>query len=475
MTELHDLTAVQQVRALRARTLSSRELTTHYLTRVDRHAAELGAFVTVTSELALEEAGRADEQLARGEGGPLCGLPIGIKDLHPTAGVRTTLGSAALRDFTPPHDAWTVGLLRRAGAVLVGKTNAPEFGPTCYTENAVTDRPAVTPFDTTRYSSGSSGGSATAVAAGLLPVAHASEGAGSIRTPASTCHLVGVKPSRGLVSAAPAAGFFSTGTEGPVARTVEDAALLLEVMAHPPAADLHGWRPTESLADPSGAGAPAPLRVAVWTGTGLEDVDPHPEAVRAVSRAAGLLRELGHEVHEIPVPADHDAPTFQALTTWFTSSIATGVPALVPEDRQHLLQPFTRYLLERGLGLSGGDVMQGQAVLARFAGRFLSALDDFDVALTPTTNGPPVPVGHFLADGVEQVLDRMLAWSCYTPWVNLTGQPAISLPSHLDEAGLPHGIQLVGRQRSDVPLLALAAQLEEAGLWSESHPPVWHQ
>lgn len=474
MTDLHDLTATQQLCALRDRTVSSRELTSHYLARIERLDADLGAFVTITAELALESAARADEQLAS-QGGPLCGLPLGIKDLHPTAGVRTTFGSAALASFAPPQDAWTVGLLRRAGAVLLGKTNAPEFGPTCYTENAVTTRPAVTPYDLTRYSSGSSGGAATAVAAGLLPVAHASDGAGSIRTPAATCHLVGLKPSRGLVSGAPAAGFFSTGTEGPIARTVEDAALLLEVMGQPPAGDLHGWRPAQSFVEAARCGAVTPVKIAAWTETGVPGANPDPEGVRAVRRTADLLRNLGHEVHEVAVPADYDEPTHQGLVTWFASSITAGVPALVPEEREHLLQPFTRYLLELGRGLSGSDVMQGQAALARFAGRYLSALDGFDVALTPTTNGPPVPLGHFLADGVEQVLDRMLAWSCYTPWVNLTGQPAISLPSHLDGAGLPHGVHLVGRQREDGHLLALAAQLQDAGLWSVVHPPSWNQ
>lgn len=257
MSELHELSAARQLRALRTGDISSRDLTEHYLTRIDRLDGELGAFVTVTPEFAIDEADRADERLARGEWSPLCGLPLGIKDLHATAGIRTTWGSVALADYVPADDSWTVGLLRRAGAVVLGKTNAPEFGATCFTENDVTPRPAVTPYGPTRYSSGSSGGSATAVAAGLLPVAHGSDGAGSIRTPAATCHLVGVKPSRGLVSPAPASSFFSTGTEGPIARTVEDAALLLDVMAQPWPGDLYGWRPRRVSPRPSRRGRPA--------------------------------------------------------------------------------------------------------------------------------------------------------------------------------------------------------------------------
>ncbi|MEV8378443.1 amidase [Kribbella sp. NPDC056861] len=448
MTELHELSATEQLDALHNKAISSRELTAHYLERIERLDGELGAFTTVDPEAALEQAGRVDDRLVSG---PLAGLPLGIKDLYATAGLRTTYGSAALQDFVPTEDTRTVGLLRQAGAVIVGKTSTSELGATCYTEHD--GRAAVTPYDTTRYSSGSSGGAATAVSAGLLPLAHGSDSAGSIRTPAAACHLVGIKPSRGLVSAAPAVSFFSAGTEGPIARTVADAALLLEVMAQPWAGDLYGWRlPADK---PRSTRA---LKVAMWTDTGLDDVDQHPEGLAAVRRTADLLRELGHHVQEIAIPARLDDPTQQAVKTWFAAAVGFAVPALVPAERRHLLKPYTRHLLESTL--SANDVMTSQAVLARYASTFLATLDEYDVALTPTTNGPPVPIGHFFANGTEGESDLMLAWSCHTPWANLTGQPAISLPSHLDPDGLPHSIQLVGRPRHDAELIALAAQLE---------------
>jgi amidase len=480
MSDLHELTAAEQLDALRRRELCALDLAEHYLDRIDRLDGELGAFVTVTPELAREEAARADERLARGEWSPLLGLPLGIKDLHATAGVRTTFGSAALADFVPAEDAWTVGLLRAAGAVVVGKTNAPELGPTCYTENDVTTRPAVTPYDLTRYASGSSGGAATAVAAGLLPVGHASDGAGSIRTPAATCHLVGVKPSRGLVSGAPATSFFSPGTEGPVARTVLDAALLLDVMAHAAPGDLYGWRPAtafaQAVAQAVARPSERPLRVAVWTDTGLDGIGPHRESERAVERAAAALATMGHHVERVPLPAVLDAPVVQALRHWFAASVGTVAPTLVPAGTEHLLRPYTRHLVETARSMSAVDVVTAQAVLARYASGYLSALcPDYDLALTPTTNGPPVPVGHFFLDGVEGEAERMLAWSCYTPWVNLTGQPAVSLPSHLDADGLPHGVQLVARRQHDAELLVLAAQLESAGLWDHEHPSCWDQ
>ncbi|SDM33312.1 amidase [Allokutzneria albata] len=475
MSDVHELSAAQQLRALRAGEVSSRELTEHYLTRIDRLDAELGAFVTVVPELALRDAARADERLARGEWSPLCGLPLGLKDLYSTAGIRTTLGSAALAEHVPTEDAWTVGLLRQAGAVILGKTNTAEFGAACYTENDVTARPAVTPYDPARYASGSSGGAAAAVAAGLLPVAHASDGAGSTRTPAATCHLVGVKPSRGLVSSAPASSFLSAGTEGPVARTVADAALLLDVMAQPWPGDLYGWRSTTSFAGAVTRVPDRPLKVAVWTETGLDAVEAHPESVLAVRRTATLLGELGHEVREIVIPANCDEPVRQALKTLFVFSVGITAPTLVPAERRRLLRPYTRHLVSAGESLSAAGVVTAQSVLARYASTFLAALEGFDIALTPTTNGPPVPLGHYFAHGVEGEADLMLGWSCYTPWVNLTGQPAISVPSHVDGEGLPHGVQLVGGQRQDAELLALAAQLEGAALWADVHPPCWYQ
>src|SRR5690606_21270652 len=179
------------------------------------------------------------------------------------------------------------------------KTNTAEFGATCYTEGYTTDHAAVTPYDTNRYSSGSSGGAATAVAAGLIPVAHGSDSAGSVRTPAATCNLVGVKPSRGLVSIAPATTFMSLGTEGPVARTVEDAAILLDAMAKPWAGDLYGWRSPEPFADAVIRRPERPLTVAMWTEPGLPGLELHPELTAATHRAADILRAAGHQVREV--------------------------------------------------------------------------------------------------------------------------------------------------------------------------------
>lgn len=475
MSDLHELTAAQQVRALRSREISSVELTRHYLDRIARLDGELGAFVTVEPDLALHDASRIDEALDRGESSPLAGVPLGIKDLAPTTGMRTSFGSAPFADHVPTEDSWTVTLLRRAGAVIVGKTNTPELGASCFTENDVTERPAVTPYAPGRYSSGSSGGAATAVAAGLLPFAHASDSAGSIRTPASTCHLVGFKPSRGLVSTAPASAFMSVGTEGPIARTVEDAAVLLDAMARPAPGDLYGWRAADSFSHALAKGPARRLTVAVWTDTGLAAAEAHPEAVLAARRTADSLRDLGHHVVEMTVPGGADPLVRSAIETWFASSVGHAAAVVAPAGSRTLLRPYTQHLMDISANLSANDLSAAHAVLAGHASTVLGAFEDFDIALTPATNGPPVPIGYYAQRGVEQVSARMLDWSCYTPWANFTGQPAITVPSHLDSDGLPHGVQLVGRPRHDAEVLVLAAELEAASHWDDVHPPHWNQ
>lgn len=475
MTALHDFSAAEQCRALRAREVSSRELTEHYLDRIDRLAEPLGAFVTVVPDAALAEADRADALLAAGEGSTLTGLPLGIKDLHATAGVRTTAGSPALKDLVPPRDSWTVGLLRQAGAVVVGKTSTSELGSTCYTEDYVTGHAAVTPYDTTRYSSGSSSGAATAVAAGLLPFAHGSDSAGSIRTPAATCNLVGLKPSRGLVSIAPASTFLAMGTEGPLARTVEDAAILLDVMAKPWVGDLYGWTPEENFTTQIMRDPDCPLTIAMWTETGLEGVDEDSDVSAAVHRTAQTLRDAGHDVQEISIPARLDDAVIDALRIWMTCAVATSARMMVPAERYAEYTEPTQFLMRQTQALSASDVMLAQARLAAYASTFLAAFEDIDVALTPVTAAPPVLRGHFLEHGPDAVLDRMLAWSAPTPWANFTGQPAIALPAGFTAEGLPLSAQLVGRPRADAPLLRLARQVEAAQEWNSIHPAVWNE
>lgn len=460
--QLHHLTAVQQLEALRSGEVGAVELTQHYLRRIEQHDSSLGAYLTVSADVALAEAEQAQRRLRTDEDPPpLLGLPVPIKDLSPTAGVRTTMGSRAFADFVPAADSWTVGRIRTAGAVLIGKTNVPEFGPTCYTDNDLGPGPARTPYDLTRYASGSSGGAAAAVAAGLAPVAHGSDGAGSVRTPASACGLVGFKPSRGTVSLFPQTTFTSMAVEGPLARTLEDAALLGDVMTVPPPGEL--WPDPRPPGSPSLRTAvtradPGRLRVAWWTGTGVAGLEPHPAVADAVRLQADRLEAAGHDVSSIDTPTVFDERVIGALVMRFAMGIGAA-NLLVPEARRELLRPLSQWFIDIAARSSAVDAAQCDAVLAGFGASALAALADFDVLLCPTASGPPVPLGWFSEAGLDEEPRRMIGWSCGTPLANVTGYGAISLPLAWTEEGLPLGVQLAMPPGRDHELFAVAAQL----------------
>jgi amidase len=461
VTQLHDLTVVQQREALRAGEVSSTELTAHYRARMDEYGEELGAFVERTDELARREARQADEQLRAGSTAPLLGIPTAFKDLQAVAGVPVHLGSAAVT-VVPESDGPVVGRLRRAGVVTLGTTHAPELGPTCFTESAVVGRPAVTPYDTTRYASGSSGGAAAAVAAGLVPFAHGSDGAGSLRSPAAVCGLVGFKASRGRVPAAPS--FMALGVEGVLTRTVGDTAALLDVVLGPGPEDLYGLPPVTGLEGQLAEGCP-PLRVLRW-GSARDDVG------QAVDLAAKLLADLGHEVADEPAPLDWDDELREHLQVVVTASVAATARRL---PHQELLAPYTRWCLEAAASRTAADFLAAQTALAAAASRHLALMAHVDVVLSPVTTQPAVPIGWFEQEGTGEACGRrMLAWSAWTPWANLTGQPAVSLPLHVTAAGLPVGVQLTGaRVGDDARLLRLSAQLEEAAPFADRHPVQW--
>jgi amidase len=363
MTQLHDLTALEQGAAVRRGEVSPVELVTHYLERVARLSDEVGAFVTVTGDLALDRAREIEALVREGEGGPLLGVPTAVKDLNQTAGVRTTFGSAVFADFVPEVSDEVVRRMEAAGLVSLGKTNTPELGTPCYTEPEVAP-PARTPWDLSRTAGGSSGGAGAAVASGLVPVAQGSDGGGSIRIPASCCGLVGVKPSRGRVSAGPVYGdVVGLGTSGPLARTVRDAAALLDVMAGPAVGD--PWWAAPLPEDQTYLGwcdrPPGRLRVARFATPVITDVPVDAEVLAGYEAASRLLRELGHDVEEVPVPMPRDAvPVFE--TCW-----AVGTAAGVPPGREGEVRPLTRWLAERGRAVAAPDYALAVGELRRVA------------------------------------------------------------------------------------------------------------
>ncbi len=474
MSELHDLTAVDQADAIRRRELSPVELTEHYLRRTERLDAELGAFITVTPELALEQA-RAAERAVREADDPrqlpvLHGVPVPVKDLHFVAGVRCTLGSLSY-DLTPSGDDNVVQAMRAGGLVVTGKTNTPEFGLPCYTENAVAP-PARTPWDLTRSAGGSSGGAAAAVAGGLAPAAQGSDGGGSIRIPASVCGLVGVKTSRGRVSNGPlrdAVGDLAVC--GPLARTVTDAAALLDVMAVPFPGDpfvAPPLAPGETFLGHASR-EPGRLRVGRYRTPVIADTEVHPDCVAAYEEASALLAELGHEVVDVAPPFSHElVPQFEVL--WSVLALLTPVPA----DQEEVLLPLTRWLRGRGLA-HDAITLAGVVSMMRLAARAaMAATASFDAVLTPTLAQPPALVGG-LRDDDDPAAD-FEAQKRFTPFTapyNVTGQPAVSLPLHWTDDGLPIGVQLVGRYGDEATLLSLAAQLEAARPWRSRTPACW--
>ena len=467
MTELHELDATDLARLLQTKEISAVELVGHHLDRVDRFAETLGAFVTVTADRALQQAADADRALAAGGAPPFTGVPTAIKDLTMTAGVPTSLGSAAMRDNVPTVDAHLVDLMQKAGFISLGKTNTPEFGLSSYTDNDVVG-PARTPWDLSRNAGGSSGGAAAAVAAGLVPLAQGSDGGGSIRIPSSSCGIFGFKPSRGRVSVGPlGSDWTGLGVDGPLARTVRDAAALLDVIAHPMPGDM---RP---LPDPDipfverARRAPRRLRIARWSGTHLDGIEPSPEAVDAWEGASRLLESLGHEVVDIanPFPAELE-PQFNII---WSSGIA-GAP--IPAEAEPLLRPNTRYWRERGARASAVELARAMQFLEAATRDVVTRLLPFDAMLTPTLAMPPQPVEWFNESGdPAEDHHRELLYTPYTGLYNMSGQPAASLPLHWSDDGLPIGVMLATHPGQDGLLFSLCAQVEAAAPWTDRRPP----
>jgi amidase len=472
MSDLHELTAVEQVRAIAARRTSSRELVERYLDRIERHDGTLRAFVTTLADHALAGADAADQAVGSGADlGPLHGLPLALKDMHPAAGLRTTFGCAAFADLVTPADGPAVGRLRAAGAVVIGKTNVPEFGPTCYTDSAVGGTTA-NPYDTRLCPSGSSGGAAAGVAAGLVGIAPGSDGLGSIRTPAATCGLVGFKTSRGR-SAGSGAGWLALGTEGPLARTVADTALFHDAQGGPTAADL--WqapaRPVDAFRVAAVTAPPGGLRIGLLLDPG-RDVEVHADCLHAVSRTAEALRDLGHDVLDVPGSSVPPSTDVRDAVKVMLGATMGQIANLIPEEQRHLLMPYTRWLLETNTA-TATDYASAQAVLVGAAMRFRELLGGYDVVLTPTTAAPPPTTAELRADDGPASLEAMATWSAFTPAANIAGTPAVSLPVHHTAGGVPIGVQLLASAFQDELLMSLAGQLEPAFGWQDAHPPMW--
>lgn len=457
--------ALEIAAAVQRREVTAAEILDQTLQRA--RADTLGAFAHLTPEYAATQAERIDAQAADPQG-PLprfAGVPVPIKGLNMVKGLPFEAGSAALRGYVAPTTDGIVTLLQEAGTLTVGTTTAPEFGLPAYTEPA-TGAPARTPWDPRRTAGGSSGGAAVAVATGIVPAAQASDGGGSIRIPAACCGIVGLKPSRGVVSSGPVGvDAFGLVTGGVLTRTVADAAAFLHVISRP-------WPGDNAPVDFSSPRPGRPLRIGVLTEPlNNDDVVVHRSALDAVERARRVLRDLGHQVGPAPRPMT-GADWMAFMPLWTVMSATVPVPA----EAEGLLMPLTRYLRERGRGYSAVELAEAVTAVQHLVRRIAVAWAEFDVILTPTLSGPPAfPDELQLADPAAD----FEAQKRFTPWTsiwNMTGAPAISVPLHraeVDGMELPFGVQLGGvRPGQDQLLLDLAAQLEWADPWPMFAPGI---
>jgi amidase len=468
MNDVIWLSATEQADLLRRREISSTELVRAYLARIEELNPQLAAYVTVCADEALAEARLADRQLAASTppGAPFIGVPISIKDLVETKGVRTTYSSRAFADYVPDFDAAVVRRLKDAGFVILGKTNTPEFGNLSLTES-ILNGICRNPWNLERTPGGSSGGAAAAVAAGLCPVGHGSDGGGSVRTPASCCGVVGLKPARGRISCAPNLGESMVGlsTDGVLTRTVLDAAATLDVMAGYEVGDPY-WAapPSRPFRDEVGT-SPGTLRVAFTTNSPTGN-PMDPECVAAVRATARQLAELGHNVEE--ACPDIDPASYDVLMRlWVTA------PCYYPTDQTELFEPLNQFVLTMARENSSADYVEAVNALHRFSRKIVAFWDNYDVLVTSVLLRPPVPVG-FVFDGTddlwEQYLRDGLFLQYFTPLANVTGLPGISLPLHWSRDALPIGVHILGPPAGEALLLRLAAQLEAAVPWRHRHP-----
>ncbi|HXJ63782.1 MAG TPA: amidase [Actinomycetota bacterium] len=452
--------ALSQARLVRSGEVSSVELVELYARRIEALDGRLGSFLTLCLDRAMDEA----RSVRPGDPRPFAGVPISIKDLYDTEGVRTTYGSAAFAEHVPGADEESVRRIRAAGFVVLGKTNTSEFGSVPWTEPRAFHA-AHNPWDIERTPGGSSGGAAAGVAAGLVPLAQASDGGGSIRIPASVCGVFGLKPSRGRVSAAP--GPFSLLSQrGPIARTVADAAALLDVMAGPAPGDAF-WAPSPERSFLGSAGVePGRLRIA-FTTRPIAPVEVAPANRAAVEEAAGLLEQLGHEVWEEAPPAD------ESLLYRFPVLWAVSMASRTPRPNPDLVEPLNRELMRMGDSTSAPDHQRTWEDLDRALRPVASFFHSrVDVLLMPSVATPPPRIGEFRND--EQPLMELIRAGSFTPFTslwNVTGQPAVSVPWSFDSLGLPVGVQLVGRPADESTLFRLSTQLETARPWGDHRPP----
>ena len=475
--ELAALDATAQADLVRRRAVTPRELVDAAIARLERLNPQLNAVILPALEQARARAASPDLP-----DGPFRGVPFLMKDLGGVEADRRYCGGMRFlkeAGWTERQNSYLTDKLLAAGLVILGRTNTPELGLMPTTEPDAFG-PTHNPWNPNHSPGGSSGGSAAAVAAGIVPAAHASDGGGSIRIPANMCGLVGLKPTRGRNSFGPGLGERWNGfsAEFAVTRSVRDAAALLDVVCGPMPGDPYAAAPP-ALPFADALIAPPPhLRIGVLR-RGPRDIELHAECLTAVDRAARLLAELGHHVDEAHPAALDDYGAVAHFVTVIAANVVRALDswgekvgrAVGPND----VETLTWAIAERGRGISAADLLASLEAVHAF-GRRMAAWwhDGYDLLLSPTSAAPPPPLGYLTSTATEvfRGFVRAAPYGAYTSAINLSGQPAISVPLHWTADGLPVGIQLAAAVGREDLLLQVAAQLEQAAPWSGRRPAI---
>ena len=454
--ELRELVLKREVRP--------REVAEFFLARIEQLNPTLGAFITVAADRALADAARlAKMNASEGVKLPLFGVTYSLKDLLWTKDIRTTFGSKNYENWHAPADAELAVRLANSGGILLGKTSTPEFGLRPTTEGGLCP-PARNPWNLEHTAGGSSGGSASAVAGGLHPVAQGSDGGGSVRIPSACCGLVGIKPSRGRITRAPAEGesWGGLSTTGPIARTVRDAALMLDAMAGTMPGDPYAARPHTRPFVEEVTAHPKNLRLAVIDHSALGS--PDAETLAALESAYDVFRQMGHTIE--PLTLDPGL----MLNKYARVIVGASVAALnIPNP--DLLDPIVRGSYEWGAKISAADYIRAVTGMHNTSREIIHTLMPYDALLAPTLTRPAMRLGS-LPSNPAAGADEIYGWIAFTFPFNSTGQPAISIPNGFSKSGLPLALQIVGRPGDEAGIIALAAEFERARPWKDKHPPI---
>ena len=462
--------ATEVRRLIAEREVSPVELAGLFLERIDALDGKLNSYLSVTADRALADARAAEDAMMRGdELGPLHGVPISIKDLEMSAGVRTTGGSLVFEDRVPAADSAVVERVKAAGAVMLGKTNTPEFGLLGHTQNRLGDH-CRNPWNTDRTTGGSSGGAGASVVAGLCTLATGSDGGGSIRIPAALCGIYGIKPTQGrvpLYAGVPSPAFANHFSQsGPMTRTVRDSAVLLQALAgrHPNDTNSLRAAPGDYLgaADRGIEG----LRIAWSPDYGYGAVDP--EVVSRCREAALVFEELGCAVEEVELGLESP---FDAFWTLFCSVSNARYAAMV-EGKSDLLTDYGRTCIEYGATVTGPDYARALGTRAELMTRFGTLLDEYDLLLSPTVSAGAFPVGEPPSEIDGKPVDTFSGFFPFTYPINMIGHPAASIPCGFTSEDLPVGLHAVGRWGDEETVIAASAAFEDARPWAHTRPPV---